>query len=205
MRKLWPVLLALVLVPAAAAAGTLGDPQIGFSADRTLVFDGHRYVGKIWAMPGEERHEQAIAAFRPIFLLRADSPLGEIVVPQLKTIVEFVMPPALRFLGSPALTRHPVGRETINGIATVKYAIDERVPEGHARGFLWLGRGGIPMKVAGTFTGRKGRVATVRWELSHVRIAPQPARLFELPHGYSKLPAEAVASLLGLRLKSARR
>ena len=205
MRKLWCLLFGLMLVPAAAAAGTLGDPQIGFSADRTLVFDGHRYVGKIWAMPGEERHEQAIAAFRPIFLLRAGSPLGEIVLPQLKTIVEFVMPPALRLLGSPELKKHPVGRDTINGIATIKYAIDERVPEGHAEGFLWLGRGDIPMKLAGTFRGHKGRVATVRWELSHVRIGPQPARLFEAPHGFSKLPAEAVASLLGLRLRSAER
>ena len=205
MRALWCLLLGLVLVPAAAAAGTLGDPQIGFSADRTLVFDGHRYVGKIWAMPGEERHEQAIAAFRPIFLLRADSPLAEIVLPQLKTIVEFVMPPALRLLGGPELKKHPVGRATIDGIATVKYAIDETVPEGHAEGFLWLASGGIPMKLAGTFRGRKGKVATVRWELSHLRIGPQPARLFELPHGFSKLPAEAIAPLLGLRLKSAKR
>jgi hypothetical protein len=61
------------------------------------------------------------------------------------------------------------------------------------------------MRLAGTFTANKGKLSTVRWELSHVKIGPQPADLFEAPHGYSKLPAEAVAPLLGLRLKSASR
>jgi ribosomal 50S subunit-recycling heat shock protein len=76
---------------------------------------------------------------------------------------------------------------------------------GHATGTLWLSRDGIPMKLAGSFTGQKGKVSNLRWELSHVKIGPQPASLFEAPHGYSKLPPEAVAPLLGLKLKSAPR
>jgi hypothetical protein len=94
--------------------------------------------------------------------------------------------------------------DTVNGMPTTKYAVDETMPEGHAKGTLWLSRDGIPMKLAGTFTGHKGKVATVRWELDHVRVGPQPAALFEVPAGFSKLPAEAVAPLLGLRLKSAK-
>jgi hypothetical protein len=60
------------------------------------------------------------------------------------------------------------------------------------------------MKLAGTFNGAKGKVATVRWELSHVRIGPQAAALFEPPPGLSKLPPEALAPLLGLKLKAVR-
>jgi hypothetical protein len=202
MRKLWSALICLMLVPLAVRAATLGDAQIGFTADRTLVIDGRSYLGKIWTMPGKERHEQAIQAFRPVFLLRADSPLGEVVLSQLKTIVQFVMPPELRILGNPQLKKHPVGRESVNGIATTKYAIDESVPEGHATGTLWLSRDGIPMKLTGSFTAQKGKVSTVRWELSHVKIGPQPESLFEAPKGFSKLPPEAVAPLLGLKLKS---
>jgi len=71
--------LFLLLVPDTAMSATLGDAQTGFSADRLLVIDGRSYNGKIWAMPGKERHEQAIQAFHPGFLLRADSPLGEVV------------------------------------------------------------------------------------------------------------------------------
>ena len=202
MRNAWLALLCLTLIPGGASAATLGEAKVGFSADRTLVIDGHSYSGKIWTMPGRERHEQEIQAFHPIFLLRADSPVGEVVVPQLKTIVEFMMPPELRLLGSPELTKHPVGRETVNGVATTKYAIDETVPEGHATGTLCLSRDGIPMKLVGAFARTSGKTATVRWELSHVKIGPQPADLFEPPHGYSKLPPEAVAPLLGMRLKS---
>ncbi len=200
MRKLRFALLCLILVPGAAQAATLGEAQIGFTADRTLVIDGRSYQGKIWAMPGKERHEQAIQSFRPIFLLRADSPLGQIVLPQLKTIVQF---PELRILVTSELKKRAVGQENINGIATTKYAIDDNVPEGHATGTLWLSRDGIPMRLDGSLAKQNGKVSTVRWELSHVRIGPQPASLFEAPQGFSKLPPEAIAPLLGLKLKSA--
>ncbi len=203
MRKLRFAILCLILVPGAARAATLGEAQIGFAADRTLVIDGRTYQGKIWAMPGKERHEQAIQAFRPIFLLRTDSPLGQIVLPQLKTIVQFALPPELRILVTSELKKRAVGQENINGIATTKYAIDDNVPEGHATGTLWLSRDGIPMRLDGSLAKQNGKVSTVRWELSHVRIGPQPASLFEAPQGFSKLPPEAIAPLLGLKLKSA--
>ena len=203
MRAFRYVLASLFLLPSIAAAATLGEARIGFTADRVLVVDGRSYQGKIWTMPGKERHEQAIQAFRPIFLLRADNPIGEVVLPQLHTTVQFAMPPEVRLLRSPALTKNPLGPEIVNGIATTKYRIDESVPEGHAEGTLWLSRDGIPMKLDGSFTAQKGRVSTIRWELSHVKIGPQPAAFFEAPQGYSKLPPEAVAPLLGMRLKSA--
>jgi hypothetical protein len=205
MRKLWFAILCLILAPGAARAATLGEAQIGFTADRSLVIDGRSYQGKIWAMPGKERHEQAIQSFRPIFLLRTSSPLGEIVLPQLKTIVQFKLPPEAHLLVTSELKKRPVGQETVNGIATTKYAIDESVPEGHATGTLWLSRDGIPMRLDGSFTAQNGKVSTLRWELSHVRIGPQSAALFEAPQGFSKLPPEAIAPLLGLKLKSAAR
>lgn len=203
MRAFRYVLLSLLLAPGIAAGATLGEARIGFTADRVLVIDGRSYRGKIWTMPGKERHEQAIQGFQPIFLLRADNPIGEVVVPQLHTTVQFAMPPELRLLRSPELTKNPVGPETVNGIATTKYRIDETVPQGHAEGMLWLSRDGIPMKLAGSFTAKNGKVSTIRWELNHVKIGPQPAALFAPPEGFSKLPPEAVAPLLGLRLKPA--
>jgi hypothetical protein len=191
-----------MLVPGAVGAATLGDAQIGFTADRTLVIDGRTYQGKIWTMPGKERHEQAIQAFRPVFLLRADRSLGEVVLAQLKTIVQFALPAELRLLGNPELKKHPAGHESVNGIATTRYAIDESLPEGHATGTLWLSRDAIPMRLAGSFTRQSGKVSTIRWELSHVKIGPQPASLFDAPQGFSRLPPEAIAPLLGLKLKS---
>ena len=128
-----------------------------------------------------------------------------IVLPQLKTIVQFMLPPELRILAASDLKKRPVGQETVNGVATTKYAIDDGVPEGHATGTLWLSRDGIPMRLDGSFAKQNGKVSAVRWELSHVRIGSQPATLFEAPQGFSKLPPEAIAPLLGLKLKSAAR
>jgi hypothetical protein len=194
-----PVLAALLATQAGAA--TLGDAKTGFSADRILVVDGKPYQGKMWTMPGMERHEQDLNGIPAAFVLRGDTPLADLVLPKLHTVVEFLLPPELHLFADPRLTKKPVGHETVGGIATTKYAIDETIPEGHGAGFLWLSDNGIPMRLEGTFTRTSGKVATLRWELSHVKLGPQPASLFEAPKGFSKLPAEAVAPLLGLKIK----
>ena len=205
MRPLLVALLALALTTLAPAGGgalaeTLGDARVGFSAERILVFNGQSYVGRMWHMPGEQRHEQDLPAVKPVFILRADSTLGDVVLPQLHTVVEFVLPKALSVLNSPDLLGHPVGQESVNGVATTRYTVSETVPEGHASGSLWLSSDGIPMKCDGRFEATNGKVSTVHWELRHVKIGQQDAALFEVPREYAKLPPEAVAPLLGLRL-----
>jgi hypothetical protein len=203
MRALCSILIALSLLGAArgaALAETLGDPRIGFSAERLLVFDGRSYVGRMWNMPGEQRHEQDLPSVKPVFILHADSTVGDILLPQLHTAVEFVLPKALAVLGRPGLLGKAVAQETVNGIATEKYAVARDIPEGRLAGSLWLSAGGIPMRCDGTFTRKNGKVSTVHWELRHVSIGAQDATLFEVPPGYSKLPPEAAATLLGLRL-----
>jgi hypothetical protein len=205
MRAVVLGLMACLAFAASAAADTLIDARVGFTADRTLTIDGRTYTGKIWTMPGKERHEQQIQGFRPVFLLRADSGFGQVVLAQLHTIVQFAIPPELKVLADKALKKSPAGYETVNGVATTKFAIDETVPEGHAKGTLWLSADGIPMKLAGTFAAQSGKTSTVQWLLSKVKIGPQPAALFDAPSGYSKLPPEAVAPLLGMKLKSTAR
>ena len=193
-------LAAISAAPAAAPAETLGNPQIGFTAERVLVFDGHSYVGRMWNMPGEQRHEQVLPAVKPAFILHADSAIGDIVLANLHTAVEFALPRELAPLSRPELLGRPVGHETVNGIATTKYAVDKTVAQGHLAGALWLSDRGIPMRCDGSFTGGNGKVSTVHWELRNVEIGRQDAALFEVPRGYSKLPPEAAATLFGLRL-----
>jgi hypothetical protein len=198
-------LIALALAAASAAASaaqaeTLGNPQIGFTAERVLVFDGHSYVGRMWNMPGEQRHEQTLPAIKPVFILHAKSAIGDIVLANVHTAVEFALPRVLAALSRPALLGRPVGHETVNGIATIKYAVDKTIAQGRLAGALWLGDHGIPMRCDGSFTGHDGKVSTVHWELRNVEIGRQDAALFEVPPGYSKLPPEAAAVLLGVRL-----
>jgi len=197
---LLPAALSWLLGAGAATGDTLGEARVGFSAERVLVFDGHRYFGQMWQMPGEQRHEQQLPAMKPVFILHDGHGVGDLVLPQLHTIIEFELPAALTVLSNPGLLKTPVGQERVNGIMTTRYAVDADTPEGHANGSLWLSADGIAMKCDGNFRAPGGHVSTVHWELRHVKLGPQPAELFEVPRGYSKLPPEAATALLGLRL-----
>jgi hypothetical protein len=187
------------MIAGPARAGTLGDPQIGFTAERVLVVDGRSYIGRMWNNPGQQRHEQALPSLNPVFVLHADSSMADVLFPQLHTAVEFALPKVLSVLGQLNLLGKAVGHENINGITTTKYAVDRVIPEGHLTGILWLSHDGIPMRCDGGYTNRKGKILTVHWELRDVQLGEQDAKLFEVPPGYTKLPPEAVATLLGLR------
>jgi hypothetical protein len=205
MRTLRLAVIALLLAaslpsPKRALAETLGDARVGFTAERVLIIDGQSYVGRMWHMPGEQRHEQELPTLKPIFILRSDATFGDIVLPQLHTVVEFVLPKELSLLDAPGVLRKPVGQESVNGIATTRYAVEEDSPAGRATGLLWLSNDGIPMKCDGKLVAKNGKTSTIHWELRHVAIGKQDAALFEVPQGYTKLPPEAALPLLGIRL-----
>lgn len=202
MRLLRSTALAIAATLAAAAtarAGTLGDPRVGFSAERILLFDGKTYVGRVWSMPGEQRHEQALPAIEVAFILHAGSSIADILLPSLHAAVEVPLPQPLAALESPAGLGKPAGTAQIDGIATSRYLVAKTIPEGQLRGALWLTRDGIPIRADGSFTAIKGKVYQVHWELRHIRIGPQAPTLFVVPSGYTTLPPEAAGTLLGLR------
>ena len=205
MRALHPTAIASslsVLLSTSAIADTLGDARVGFTAERVLILDGRSYIGRMWHMPGEQRHEQDLQAMKLVLILRTGSALSEVVLPQLHTLVEFVLPTGFSLLSHPDLSK-PIGRASVDGIATTQYLVDQDSPEGHASGLLWLSRDGIPMRCVGKFVPRNGKVWTIDWQLHHVKIGRQNAMLFEVPRNYVKLPPEAAAPLLGIRLAPA--
>ena len=196
----------LVLVSTHAQAETIGDARVGFTAERVLILDGRIFVGRMWAMPGEQRHEQEFPALKPVFILRADKPVGEVVLPQLHTVVEFALPSAAAILSHPDLRRR-IGQESIDGITTTQYLVENiwwrTIRPKAVRRALLLSRDGIPMKCVGKFETRNGKLSTIDWQLHHVQIGRQAAALFEVPRSYTKLPLEAAAPLLGMRIAPA--
>jgi hypothetical protein len=56
------------------------------------------------------------------------------------------------------------------------------------------------MRCDASLANEKGKISTIRWELRHVKIGTQDPALFEIPRDYAKLPPEAAAPLLGMRL-----
>jgi hypothetical protein len=198
--SLIPLSLAMLTpINREASAETLGDARVGFSAERILIIDGHSYAGKMWQTPGKQRHEQEFPTIKPVFILRSGDLVGEAILPQLHTIIEFTLPKELSLLGDPALLRKPIAHETVNGILTTKYSVDESTAAGHATGSLWLSDDGIAMRCDASFETGNGRITTIHWELRDVKIGKQNAALFEVPQGYAKLPPDAAAKLLGLR------
>ena len=94
-------LSSLLSISWGVSAETLGDARVGFSAERVLIIDGQSYIGKMWHMPGEQRHEQDLPALKPVFILRAGNAVGDVVLPQLHTVVEFVLPSELWIFSMP--------------------------------------------------------------------------------------------------------
>src|ERR1700758_4915529 len=107
---LFPIAFSLlVLISTHAQAETIGNARVGFTAERVLILDGRSFVGRMWHMPGEQRHEQDFPALKPVFSLPPAKPVGEVVLPQLHTVVEFALPSAAAILSPPDL-RQPIGQ-----------------------------------------------------------------------------------------------
>ena len=187
--------------PAQAPAGELlGDARVPFSADRTLTVDGRTFSGRVYHTPGRQRHEQMLEGIQQVVILRADRAQGWLVVPSLKSYVEFVFPRAVAELSDPALRGTPLGQETVNGVRTTKYRVEHTARDGTtADGYLWVSAEGIVMRLDGEVRGKGngGKPTPFSLELSNVRVGAQDAGLFDLPPGYMRLPANALQPLLG--------
>ena len=128
---------------------------------------------------------------REVFLLDTAAAQGELVLPALKTYVEFPFPPLMADLDAPDLLRSPVAQETISGIRTTKYRIDHQAADGsRARGYPV----GEPRRHADEARSRRDprpwrQAARHRHGATHVEIGPQDPQLFALPEGFAQLPA----------------
>jgi hypothetical protein len=200
MRRFLAYLFIVTLTVAGlpAAAQVLGDASVPFSADRTLTVDGRTFQGRLYHMPGKQRHEQMLEGMQQVVLLRADRGEGWLVLPSLHSYVEFRFPQAIAELSDPSLRGTPVGQETVSGMRTTKYRVEHTARDGTSvDGWMWVTREGIVMKLDGVARPRHGKPTPFTMQLSNVRIGPQNAALFDLPQGFVKLPSNALQPLLG--------
>ena len=202
MRRFLPALLLALIaaLPGAAGARMLGDPSVPFSADRSLSVGDRTFTGKLYATPGSQRHEQAVAGVDQVIILHGEDARGWLVLPKLNSYVEFWFAPAAAELSADDLLSTKLGEETIAGLRTTKYRIEHQAHDGTlVDGYVWLTREGIPMRLDGTYTPANGsKPTTVHMELSNVRQGPQNAALFAIPQNMMKLPGGALAPLLGV-------
>lgn len=192
--------IALLAGPAQAAPRMLGDPSVPFSADRSLTVGDRNFSGKLYSVPGSQRHEQQIAGVEQVIILHGADARGWLVLPTLNSYVEFWFGRAATELKADDLLSTKLGEETIDGQRTTKYRIEHTARDGtSADGYIWLTREGIPMRLDGMYRPADGGTPTpVRMELSNVRKGPQDATLFAVPKNMMKLPGGALAPLLGV-------
>jgi hypothetical protein len=202
------VLLTLVLATVIAftgvrpaAARMLGDPSVPFSADRALTVGDRTFMGKVYAVPGSQRHELMIGEIPQVIILHGADAKGWLILPGLNSFVEFGFAKAALELSDGDLLSTKLGQEVIDGHRTTKYRIEHTAQDGTmVDGYLWQTAEGIPMRLDGMYTPANGGKPTpVRMELSHVQLGPQNASLFVVPQNMVKLPTGALGPLLGAK------
>lgn len=197
------ILSAIVLclgLATSSQAALVGDTHIPFSADRTVVWKGKPYVGKFYAAPGMQRHEQEISGFHPTAILRADQHIAYLILPEAHLYTQFPFPAVVSEEGGIDRLGPPVARDAINGRKVLKYRLDRTGSDGSAlQGAVWITPDGIVMRLEGAYLAPGHNPAPASLELSNVKVGPQDPALFEVPPGFTKVPPELIQSLMTLR------
>jgi hypothetical protein len=204
MTRFQPIAVIAVLLwllMAVANAGALvGDTDVPFKADRTVVWHGKTYVGKVYAVPGMQRHEQEINGLHPVAIVRADRKTVYLMLPELHIYTELPFPPAVAEYDTFKSLGDPVREERFGGEKAHVYRIEWNASDGSLLdGWGWITGDGIVLKVDGAYTEPGHSPKNGSLVLSNVVRGPQDLALFDVPKGFSRLPPEGVEALFNLR------
>jgi hypothetical protein len=192
----------LAAAPPASAQQLLGDTRVPYSADRTVVTGGKTYVGRVYATPGKQRHEQNVNGLPLVAILRADKRVAWLELAELHVYTDFAFPAAITDYASQEQLGAPIGIERVAGLEAKKYRVERQGADGSQMfGYAWITEDGIVLRLDGSFIAPNGKETKASYELSNIHRGPQPPELFELPPKISRLPPEAVAPLMGIKLK----
>lgn len=180
------------------SARVLGDATVAYSAERVLTVNGQSFMGRIYSIPGHQRHEQNVAGFQQVAIFDLVAARGYFILPALMSYVDFRITGALAELSAPDIAGAPAATETVSGITTVKYSVNKRARDGTLiEGAIWLSAAGIPMRADGAVTDSNGTRTAFSWQLSHVHVGRQDPAMFSPPQGLYRLPEAALPGFLG--------
>ena len=188
------VVLVALLFGSAGSHALLED--VSYEATRVMRVDGYEIVTRVHHAPRMERITASLIGMEVTVIMRTDRNLAWQLIPLMGVYGESDLsamdtPENIRIL-----SREPVGVETIRGIAVTKFRARFVTQGGtHHEGFYWQNADGVHVRTEFPFIGRDGGEKRIELELRDVELGPQPAYLFELPEGYSKVDLD-IASLL---------
>jgi len=186
-----PVLLSLAALAYAhqAAAASLPAPTVEYSADRTIESDAGTFSGKVYSATDRERSETSMQGMQTVMILRRDKQLGWMLMPTQKMYQQLDFAKARQQSGAAPDSEveiTQVGIETVAGFEATKYKMLMR--DGSAGGFIWITTEGIAVKMD-MLSKAAGTKTRMTMTLSNVQIGAQDPQLFEVPEGYTSMPA----------------
>jgi hypothetical protein len=200
-RLIAAALLLLIAGRAAPAAQLVGDAAIPFSADRSVAWKGKTYPGRVYAVPGKQRHEEVFGALPVVAILRADRQIAYLILPALHVYTALPFPKAVTEHGDVSQLGSPTGTETVAGQPARRYQVTRGGSDGsQLDGALWLSRDWIVLKADGSWTAPDHGPERGTLEPTNIVQAPQDPALFELPPGLTELSPEAINALLSLKM-----
>jgi hypothetical protein len=200
MRTILLGFLALVCGPGSALALPLGDTTVPYDAERVVVTGGKSYTGRVFAIPGRQRHEQVWNGLHLVAILRGDRKLAWVILQDLHVYAELPFPDVVNDYIDPHLLGTPIAHEDLAGLKTDEYRLEHDGDDGSSLdGWLWMSKDGIVVKLDGHYRSPITRPVTATYRLEKLHIGPQAPTLFELPKGLARLPPEAIEPLLELR------
>ncbi|MEW8014481.1 MAG: hypothetical protein AB2807_06770 [Candidatus Sedimenticola endophacoides] len=162
-------------------AGSPFMPALGYSAEQQMQIGDIETRARVYYMPGMIRTE--IAGSDMASIMRYDR--GTLFTLWLKkgAFTEANISGQVGLADGQITSRERLGEQLVNGIPTTHYRFTSQDGRGNGwRGQMWVSAEGIAVKVDA-----KGGANNMRYQsaLSNLHVAEQPARLFEVPAGFS--------------------
>ena len=195
IRKVGLVAIAAaVLACAAAAQIPSGVPQ--FSGDMKMSGRGESMNGKIYFGANKMRMEMNGRGHEMIIIHDSGKDTSYMIMPEQKMYMEMnanrmgmgrgprmpdvkSMDPSNPCANEPDYTCKKIGTETVSGRSTDKWEFSRKSKPSETR-TVWIDQKlHFPIKTAGS----EGDT----WEMTNIQEGSQPASLFEVPSGYTKM------------------
>jgi hypothetical protein len=189
-KQTYAFILAAAFVAGANAQSRLPTPSVDYQAERMMETSAGTFTGRVYFSADKERTETEMGGYQNVTIVRRDRNLVWNLMPAQRMVRETDLKsardPIAAQTGGDDVRISAVGGETVEGVATTKYKLIAK--DGEAGGFMWFSREGIAVKMD-LLQKEDGKASRMTVTLRHLKIGPQDPQLFEVPEGYSKMPA----------------
>ncbi|GAO04419.1 DUF4412 domain-containing protein [Anaeromyxobacter sp. PSR-1] len=207
LRHLAALLALLLAGPALAQSLSLGPPPtVEYRADAVMETEAGRMPSKIWSAKGKERRELDLGGHVSTTIVRTDRKVVWTLMPEQRMYMENAFGEAgPAGAGQPPsydIEQTPAGEEVVNGVPCkkTKVVMTDRASGTKLGGFFWTSKDGIVVKVDAVARS-EGSKTRFKLELTNLQVGPQPAHLFEIPAGWSKMELPAGMPGMGDMMK----